>query len=83
MEKRKISEEMIILLRQLVMNGHISMATEVLKVYFIREFGQSEESAQYLMKRYFLKYYGDHVNRFRYRIAKQGGELSAKNAGTA
>lgn len=79
-KKQQIADEMVVLLRQLVMQNQIRMAAMVLKVYFIREWKLSEEVAAFFMRKYFEKYYADHVRKFRKRITGKGGEINAKNA---
>lgn len=82
-QKRQVAEEMIVLIRQLVMNGQFVMAARVLEVYFMRSWKVSEEVAAFYMRKYFEKYYADHVRKFRQRNARKGGDINAKNAGTA
>lgn len=68
--KRGLSEDMTVLLRQLVMNGHIRMAGTVLYVYFIRCWQLEEELSAYYMQRYFEKYYSPELQKHRKREAK-------------
>lgn len=82
-QTRQIADEMTVLIRQLVMNGQLVMASKVLEVYFMRNWKVSKEVAAYFMRKYFEKHYADQVRKFRQRIARQGGEVIAKNAGTA
>lgn len=82
-QKRQIADEMVILIRQLVMQNQIRMAAMVLEIYFIREWKLSQDVASFYMRKYFEIHYADHVRKFRKRIARQGGEVNAKNAGTA
>lgn len=57
MEKRQIAEEMIVLLRQLVMQDQLVMAARVLRVYFQRVWKIDEELANRYVRAYFAKYY--------------------------
>ncbi|MBW5444754.1 hypothetical protein GE107_01570 [Cohnella sp. CFH 77786] len=74
---------MIVLVRQLVMQNQIWMAAMVLKVYFIRNWKVSEEVAAFYMRKYFEKYYAAQVRKFCQHFADRGGDLDAKNAGSA
>lgn len=68
--KRSLPDDLITLLRQLVVNDQIRMAARVLEIFFIREWKMAEDGARYLTKRYFLMYYSDHVYKFQQRIGK-------------
>jgi hypothetical protein len=86
--KQSLPEDLIVLLRQLVMQNQLRMAARILEVYFIREWKLSEEVAAFLMRKFFEKHYADHVRKFRQRIVKReqvikGDEMNAKNTGTA
>lgn len=54
------AEEMIVLLRQLVMQDQLVMAARVLRVYFQRVWKIDEELANRYVHRYFAKYYPKH-----------------------
>lgn len=68
--KHGLPEDITMLLRQLVMNGHIRMAGTVLYVYFIRCWDLDEELAAYYMQRYFQKYYAPQLQKHKQRSAK-------------
>lgn len=55
--KKGLSEALTVTLRQLVMNGHYSMAGMVLYVYFKRYWKLEDELAAYYVSRYFAKYF--------------------------
>ncbi|RAV02711.1 hypothetical protein [Paenibacillus sp. YN15] len=63
-EKKPWSEEIEVLIRRLVVNGHLCMAAHVLKNYFIRSWKVEEELAHKYMQVYFPKYYGKEVERY-------------------
>lgn len=62
--QKRLPEDLIVLLRQLVTQNQLRMATRVLEVYFIRNWNLSEQVASYFMRKYFEKYYTDHVHKF-------------------
>ncbi|WP_058303736.1 hypothetical protein [Gorillibacterium timonense] len=68
--KRGLPEDMTVLLRQLVMNGHIRIAGTVLYVYFVRCWQLDEECAAYYMQRYFQKYYASQLQKHKQRSIK-------------
>ncbi|MDH6670124.1 hypothetical protein M2277_000768 [Paenibacillus sp. LBL] len=61
--KRGLPEDMTILLRQLVINGHFRMASTVLFVFFKRNWSLEDDLAAYYVVRYFLKYYPDRLEK--------------------
>ena len=75
-EKKPWSEEIITLIRQLVVNGHLRMAAHVLQNYFIRSWKVEEELAHKYMQVYFYKYYSDEVEHYQKQVArKERGSL--------
>jgi hypothetical protein len=68
--KPKLPEDLIVLLRQLVIQGQIRIAAHVLYTYLRREWRLEDEMAAYYMRRYFDKYYADHVSKHRERMAR-------------
>lgn len=73
-KKRPWSEEIEVLMRQLVVNGHFRMAAHVLKNYFIRSWKVQEELAHKYMQVYFRKYYSKEVERYQKQLARKRGE---------
>jgi hypothetical protein len=69
-KKQKLPEDLIVLLRQLVVQGQIRIGGTLLFVYLKREWHLEDELAAYYMRRYFEKYYGDHVQKHRQRMTK-------------
>ena len=63
MEKREIAENMIVLIRQLVMQNQLVMAAHVLGVYFKRVWKIDEELALRYVRGYFAKYYPKQLER--------------------
>ncbi|MNC57094.1 hypothetical protein D3C75_1067330 [compost metagenome] len=70
-EKEGLSEALTVTLRQLVMNGHYSMAGTVLYVYFKRFWKLEDELATHYVSRYFAKYFPNHLVKHQ----KQAGRL--------
>jgi hypothetical protein len=54
---RKVSEEMVVLLKRLVMNGQLQMAKLVLHTYFRRVWKEEEQLAGYYVQKYLEKYF--------------------------
>ncbi len=69
--KRGLPEDLTVLLKQLVVNGHIRHAGTVLHVYFIRSWQLDEELAAYYMRRYFEKYFAAQLQRHMQRQQKR------------
>jgi hypothetical protein len=68
--KPKLPEDLIVLLRQLVKQGQISIAAIVLSVYFRREWRLDDDMAGFYTRRYFEKHYSDYVRKHRERMPK-------------
>lgn len=58
-----LSEDMTILLRQLVVNGYFRMAGNVLFVFFKRNWSLEDDLAAHYVVRYFRKYYPAQLER--------------------
>ncbi|HEY4430308.1 MAG TPA: hypothetical protein VGN87_04630 [Paenibacillus sp.] len=69
-EKRGLPEDITVLMRQLVINGHIRMAVTVLYTYFIRCWKLDNERAAYFMRRYFEKYFAPQLQRHLQKLNK-------------
>lgn len=65
---KQINEEMTVLMRQLVMQNQLSMAGQVLKVYFKRHWKISEELSNKYVRGYFSKYYPKQLERYLKRL---------------
>lgn len=61
--RRGLPEEMTMLLRQLVMNGHFRIAGTVLFIFFKRNWSLEDDLAAHYVVRYFRKYYPAHLER--------------------
>lgn len=68
--KRGLPEEMTLLMKRLVVNGHIRIAGTLLYSYFIRCWQLDEELAAYFMQRYFEKYYAPQLQKHKQLVAK-------------
>ncbi|AIQ37199.1 hypothetical protein R50345_22705 [Paenibacillus sp. FSL R5-0345] len=68
--KEGLPEALTVTLRQLVMNGHYSMAGIVLYVYFIRCWKLEDELAAYYVPRYFAKYFPNHLVKYQRQTAQ-------------
>jgi hypothetical protein len=68
--KRKLPDELIVLLRQLVKQEQIHIAAVVLSVYFRREWRLEVDVAGYYTRRYFEKHYSDYVRKHRQQVAR-------------
>ncbi|CAM3830714.1 hypothetical protein ACFW4G_28040 [Paenibacillus lactis] len=64
MEKRQVDNEMITLLRQLVMQDQIKMAGLVLRTYFVREWKVEQELANKYVRIYFTRYFPKQLDRY-------------------
>lgn len=78
MYEKVLSEEIEILVLQLVKQHHMMIATQVLTSYMVRQWKVSQEHARYYMKQYFLKVYPVEVQLFQERLSK----LTARSAVT-
>ncbi|WP_082451902.1 hypothetical protein [Paenibacillus ihuae] len=65
---KQINDEITVLLRQLVMQNQLSMAGQVLKVYFKRHWKLSEELSNKYVRGYFSKYYPKQLERHLKRL---------------
>jgi hypothetical protein len=68
--KRGLPDDITVLMRQLVMNGHMRMAGTVLYTYFIRCWKLDDEYAAYYMRRYFEKYFAPQLQRHLQKLNK-------------
>jgi hypothetical protein len=68
--KRKLPEDLIVLLKRLVQQGQIRIAGTLLYVYFRRSWQLEDDIAAYYMTRYFEKYHSDHLQKHRQRMAQ-------------
>ncbi len=69
------SEEIEVLIRQLVVNNHLCMAAHVLKNYLIRSWKVEEELAHKYMQVYFRKYYSREVERYQKQFTHKRGKF--------
>lgn len=70
MHEKVLSEEIEILVLQLVKQHHMMIATQLLTSYMIRHWKVSHEHAKYYMKQYFMKVYPIEVQQFQDRLKK-------------
>lgn len=71
MEKRQLTEEIEVLIRQLVMQNQMVMASQVLIAYINRTWKVDQDQAKYFMIKYFEKFYSNEVKIFQQRLAKR------------
>lgn len=67
---KQLPEELIVLLRQLVMQGQIRIAGMVLQSYFLRFWKIDRELAEHYVVRYFRKYYPSQLSKHQKRKAR-------------
>ena len=72
MEKRQISDDMTVLLRQLVMQNQIKMAGLVLRTYLIRHWKIDERLAGKFTLLYFSKHYPKQLERYQKLLNRVG-----------
>jgi hypothetical protein len=56
-QSKKVCDEMVVLLKRLVMNGHFQMAKLVLFTYFRRVWKEDEQRAVFYVQKYLEKYF--------------------------
>lgn len=64
MEKRKIVDEMTVLMMQLVAENQIRIARLVLQTYFVREWKLDESLASRYVRAYFAKHFPKQLERY-------------------
>lgn len=68
--KRKLPEELTLLLQRLVMQGQIRIAGTLLYAYFKRIYQLEDDIAAHYMRRYFEIHHSDHLQKHRQRMAQ-------------